>query len=117
MNEIRVIHDNNLVYGFEGIYEGAGLGAPTSGGVHAGPMNSNCINQSVALPAGTDIVAMGGRHGDVMDNITITLNNGQTYSFGGSGGNPFTVAIPEGRHVRAIAGGLGGHVHNVAVYY
>ena len=52
-----------------------------------------------------------------MDGITITLNNGMTYNFGGSGGTPFTIPIPEGRYVQAIAGGFGGHIHNVAVYY
>ena len=45
MTEIRVIHDNNLVYGFEALYEGNGLASGTSGGIHVGgEMNPSCIN-------------------------------------------------------------------------
>lgn len=52
-----------------------------------------------------------------MDNLTITLSSGLSYSFGGSGGNAWAITIPEGKAVRALAGGHGGHLHNFAVYH
>lgn len=115
LSEIRVLHDGNLVYGVNGIYTADGV--QVDGGVHVGTqMTANVQNQAIPLPPGTDIVQMTGRHGDVMDNLTITLSNGLTYSFGGQGGNPFQVDIPAGKKIVALAGGLGGHMHNFSAY-
>lgn len=109
--ELRVLHDWELVYGVEAIYHADG--ATISGGVHHGPLNPKVINQAVPMPEGTFIVKMWGKGGDVMDQLNIELNNGLTYTFGGQGGNPWALEIPAGRFVKAIAGGHGGHIHNL----
>lgn len=113
--EIRVLHDNNMIFGVEGIYEANGV--QWSPGVHVGSeMSSSTINQSIALPAGTYITEISGRHGDVMDHLTIKLNNGTKYDFGGSGGNKFGNIVSSGKKVIALGGGLGGHMHNIFCY-
>jgi len=115
MSEIRVLHDNNLVFGVEGIYTAAGV--QVSPGVHVGgELNSTTINQSVALPEGTWITEISGRHGDVMDQLVIKLNTGVEYKFGGTGGNKFANIVPSGKRVIALGGGLGGHLHNIFCY-
>jgi hypothetical protein len=116
LSEIRVIHDGKMVFGVEGIYEGSGL--TISPGAHCGSeMNYSAINQSVALPVGTYITGITGRNGEIIDNLTITLSNGLSYSFGGTGGNAFSNIVPAGKRVVALGGGHGGHLHNIFCYY
>ena len=115
LKEIRVIHDGKMVYGVEGIYEGSGL--TISPGAHCGSeLTPTWINQSIALPAGTYITGITGRNGDIIDNLTFTLSNGLSYSFGGTGGHPFGNIVPAGKRVIALGGGLGGHLHNIYCY-
>jgi len=116
LTEIRVIHDGKMVFGVEGVYEGSGLSI--SPGAHCGAeLNSSAINQSIPLPAGTYISGISGRNGDVIDNLTITLSTGLSYSFGGTGGSAFANIVPAGKRVVALGGGLGGHLHNIHCYY
>ena len=115
MTEIRVLHDGKLVFGVEGIY--AADGFAVSPGTHVGKeLNATTINQSISL-VGKHITGISGRHGDVMDNLTITLSDGTSYSFGGTGGHAFGNIVPAGKKVVALAGGLGGHLHNIFCYY
>ena len=115
MTEIRVLHDNNLIFGVEGIYEANGH--TVSPGTHVGnEMNSHTINQSISLPHGTYVSEISGRHGDVMDQLKIKLSNGTEYKFGGSGGHAFHNIVPSGKRVIALGGGLGGHMHNIFCY-
>lgn len=112
---MRVLHDSNLVFGVEAIYEADG--AIISGGIHSGPCHPGVVNQAVPIPAGVYITEFKGRGGDVMDRLEIKLSNGLTYQFGGHGGHPWHIDIPHGRYVRALAGGHGGHIHNLAIYF
>ena len=117
LSELRVIHDGSLVYGVNAIYDVNGT--QVDGGAHVGTeMKMGVMNHSIALPPGTSIVGVSGRNGDVMDHVSFTLNNGMTYSFGGAGGSDaWTVPIPAGKELKAVAGGFGGHIHNLAFYY
>jgi hypothetical protein len=116
MTEIRVLHDGKLVFGVEGIYTADGV--QYSPGTHVGKeLNHQTINQSISLAGGKYITGISGRNGDVVDNLTITLNDGTSYSFGGSGGNAFGNIVPAGKKVVALGGGLGGHLHNIYCYY
>lgn len=115
LTEIRVLHDGKLVFGVEGIYSAGGL--QHSPGVHVGnEMTPTTINQSISL-VGKTITGISGRHGDVMDNLTISLSDGTSYSFGGTGGHAFANIVPTGKSVVALGGGLGGHMHNIFCYY
>jgi len=116
MSELRVLHNSKFIFGFEAIYD---AGVQVSGGQHVGnEMDHTCVNQSVPLAYGETITAISGKHGNVIDSINITTSTGKIYSFGGSGGKfSYSVFIPAGKTVRAIAGGLGGHLHHLSVYY
>jgi hypothetical protein len=114
LTEIRVLHDGNMVYGVEGIYTANGV--QYTPGVHVGKeMTPSTINQSVSLH-GKHITGISGRNGDIVDNLTLTLSDGATYSFGGQGGNAFGNIVPAGKKVVALGGGLGGHLHNLYCY-
>lgn len=116
MTEIRVLHDNKNVFGVEGIYKANGH--QVSPGVHVGKeMNSMTINQSISLTGGKYVTGISGRNGDIIDQLTITLSDGTSYNFGGTGGSAFGNIVPAGKRVVALAGGLGGHLHNISCYY
>lgn len=115
--ELRVLHDNDLVFGLEAIYEAGGV--QFSGGQHAGnEMNHSTVNQSIPLAVGETITKISGKHGNVIDSLNVTTSLGKIYSFGGSGGSfSYSLFIPTGKTVTSIAGGTGGHLHNLSVYY
>eukprot|EP00344_Euplotes_crassus_P002747 CAMPEP_0197003528 /NCGR_PEP_ID=MMETSP1380-20130617/7758_1 /TAXON_ID=5936 /ORGANISM="Euplotes crassus, Strain CT5" /LENGTH=468 /DNA_ID=CAMNT_0042422051 /DNA_START=49 /DNA_END=1456 /DNA_ORIENTATION=- len=115
--ELRVLHDNDLVFGLEAIYEAGGV--QFSGGQHAGnEMNHNTVNQSIPLAVGETITKISGKHGNVIDSMTVTTSLGKIYTFGGTGGSfSYSLFIPSGKTVTSIAGGTGGHLHNFSVYY
>jgi hypothetical protein len=114
MKELRVLHDSKLIFGIQAIYEADGqhIEAP----IHHGPLSHGVVNQSVQLPEGTFIVGVAGRGGDVYDQFSVKLNNGTQYVFGGSGGDPWHIDFDAGHHLIAIAGGFGGHIHNLRFY-
>jgi hypothetical protein len=67
---------------------------------------------------GEYITQVTGRHGDIIDYLQIQTSTGQSYQFGGSGGqNQFNLNVPYGKQVVAFYGGLGGHLHNIGCYY
>lgn len=115
MTEIRVLHDGKNVFGVEGIYNADGY--VQSPGTHVGKeLNPSTVNQSIALTGGKYINGISGRHGDIMDQLTISLSDGTSYSFGGTGGVAFGNIVPAGKKVVALGGGLGGHLHNIFAY-
>ena len=116
LTEIRVLHDNNMVFGVHGIYNVDGQ--IIDGGAHVGnEMNSNTLNQSISLTGGKYITGISGKNGNVVDSLKIHMSDGTEYNFGGSGGNPFPNIVPHGKRVVALGGGLGGHLHNIFCYY
>lgn len=116
MTEIRVLHDNKLVFGVEGIYEANG--SQVSPGTHCGKeLNSAVMNQSIALSDSKYITGISGRGGDLIDQLTIHLSDGTKYSFGGTGGSAWNNIVPAGKRVVALGGGLGGHLHNIHCWY
>jgi hypothetical protein len=117
LSEIRVIHDGIAVYGIEGIYTSEG--PVISGGVHHGSaLNPRCVNQSIPLPEGTNIIKVYGKSGEFIDQLVLELSNGVTYVFGGYGGvNSWKIDLPEGKYVKAFAGGVGETVQSLLAYY
>ena len=117
ISELRVIHNSKYIFGIEVIYAS---GTKTiSGGMHVGnEMDHTAVNQSVQLAFGETITGISGKHGDVIDSMTVTTSTGNIYKFGGSGGSfSYSLYIPPGKTVRSFAGGLGGHLHNISCYY
>ena len=71
------------------------------------------------LQPGEYLVGLGGRLGDICDQINFTTSTGRTFIAGGSGGNPMACQTPGAvkPYIVAIGAGLGGHVHNFRCYY
>lgn len=117
LTELRVIHDNKFVMGIEALYEADGYSF--SGGMHVGSeMSVNTVNQSVSLAWGETITSITGQHGDIIDSLTVKTSTGKIYKFGGTGGSfTYSLYIPDGKTVKAFAGGVGGHLHNISCYY
>lgn len=117
ISELRVIHDNKFILGIEVIYEADGQ--TVSGGIHCGSeVSYTAVNQAVQLAYGETITGISGKHGDVIDSLTITTSTGTIYKFGGSGGKfNYSLYIPAGKTVKSFAGGVGGHLHNISCYY
>ena len=71
------------------------------------------------LAAGEYITAVGGRLGDICDQLNFTTSTDRVIKGGGEGGQPQT-ANTEGAsrpYVVAIGAGFGGHVHHFRSYY
>mmetsp|Transcript_13849 Transcript_13849/g.15507 ORF Transcript_13849/g.15507 Transcript_13849/m.15507 type:complete len:448 (-) Transcript_13849:20-1363(-) len=117
--ELRVIHNGNQVFGFEAVYESIANGGQISGGMHVGKdLDATCMNQAFPFQQDEDITAINGKHGNVVDSLTIITSKGRTFTFGGPGGDyAYSLVIPAGKKVKAFAGGLGGHLHNISVFY
>ena len=117
LTELRVIHDSKYVFGIEAVYDADMCQA--YGGLHCGnEINSNAVNQSIMLDYGETITGITGQYGNVIDSITIKTSSSKVYKFGGTGGTySYAVYIPEGKTVKAFAGGTGGHLHNISCYY
>lgn len=111
--KLRVFHDNNNVFGFQADYFVFGPNVVVQGERHVGNAWSNGSEDVIELGADEYITEIHGRHGDILDNFGFKTNHGRNFDFGGNGGNHFQVNAPEGQHFGTLAGGLGGHVHNV----
>ena len=78
---------------------------------------SNCTSKNIKLKPSSYIIKVSGKYGDYIDQISFELNTGEVYEFGGEEGEPFEVALPSGFAVGCITGGIGGHLHNIQVWY
>ena len=115
--ELRIIRDHKYIFRIEAIYD-ADM-SPTSGGLHRGSeFNSKAVNQSVMLDYRETITGITGKHGNTIDSLTVKTSARKVYKFGGIGGDySYSLYIPEGKTVKAFAGGIGGHLHNISCYY
>jgi hypothetical protein len=71
--------------------------------------------QTLYLRKGEFLTYVGGRAGDVIDQLVLRTSKGQELIAGGNGGEEFDMEVPEGHDVGAIKGGLGGHLHNISI--
>lgn len=113
LDSVSVLHDGQFVIGVQGNYTADGVALQTT---NIGS-NQATMNQLVSLNPGEYISGVSGKGGDIIDSLTITTSAGNSYTFGGTGGNPFAVPIPVGKRVVGFHGGCGGHVHNIGVWY
>jgi len=111
--KLRVFHDNNTIYGVQADYFVFGPNVVVQGERHVGNQWQNGSEDVVELAADEYITELHGRHGDILDNFGFKTNKGRNFTFGGNGGNQFEVQAPAGQHFGTLAGGLGGHVHNL----
>lgn len=116
LTELKVYHDEKMVFGIEGVYEVGGKSVAP--GSHVGSAkNSDTMNQSIKLSDSKYITGISGRAGEVIDGLSIHLSDGTQCNFGGSGGENFDNIVPDGKRVVALGGGLGEHLHTIFCYY
>lgn len=82
---------------------------------HVGHAQGHKHRAAIDLAHDEYITHVSGRHGDVFDHLRIATNRGQVLDVGGHGGQAFDVAIPPNYTVLGFKGGLGGHIHNLAL--
>ena len=71
---------------------------------------------TIALGEGEYIVGCSVHIGVLLDQLCIETSKGNRYTFGGTGGVPTPIAIPEGMAVVGVFGGSGGHVHTLGFF-
>ena len=103
--------DGNLVFGYEFFYRGN-----IQTGHHIGShLHPDVRCERFVLEQGEYLTGVGGRLGDICDQINFTTSTNRTFTSGGSGGNPASCVIPEGvskPYILSIGVGLGGHIHH-----
>ncbi|KAL6055616.1 Jacalin-type lectin domain-containing protein (Fragment), variant 2 [Balamuthia mandrillaris] len=75
--------------------------------------HGNFTKHEVDLHKGEHITSVSLRHGAIVDQLSFETSLGRQFTFGGSGGSPFQLDIPEGHRVVAFKGGFGGHIHSI----
>ena len=121
MKQLRVIHDNNYVYGLQGVYEIDGKICTTR--PHwCSFIPTFAINEAVILMDGETITSIEGTFVDVINGLKIKTSKGLIYNFGITDSNinyvkSFKHTVPFGKRMIAIAGGFNSYLHNVSVYY
>lgn len=111
-------YPNECVYGFR--HKWLVNGEHVNGAKHRGHEYSSSWyseKKSITLKNGEYIRRVYGRSGAYIDQIGFELSTGEVFEFGGSGGEPFEVEIPEGHAVGCITGGTNGHLHNLQVWH
>jgi len=112
--KLTIFHDDKLIFGWKADYFAFGPNIVIEGGKHIGKEWKGGKEEVIELGPDEFIVHIFGRNGDVMDNFGFSTNKGRKFDFGGSGGNPYEAKAPSGYHFGTLAGGLGGHVHNIS---
>ena len=113
--KFTIYHDGKLIFGWRADYFVFGPNIVVEGEKHIGNQWTGAGKEEI-IELGPDeyITQIFGRNGDIMDNFGFKTNKGRKFDFGGSGGNPYEAKAPSGHHFGVLAGGLGGHVHNIA---
>ena len=107
------------IFGFKHIWtvDGQKIEADKHRGSSYDDVFGSWDKKNIKLGKGQYITKVYGRSGDYLDQICFELNTGEVIELGGEGGEPFEVALPEGSAVGCITGGIGGHLHNIQVWY
>jgi hypothetical protein len=81
-----------------------------------GQHDSPHITTTIKFGEGEYIVGCLVHIGVVLDQLSFETSKGNRHTFGGSGGTPTPIAIPEGMAVVGLFGGVGGHIHTLGFY-
>jgi hypothetical protein len=114
--EIRCVHDRKSVFGIEAIYEFPN-GERVSGGMHVGKqMTPEATNNAIVLANGEQIKDVTARAGSWIHYLRIVTTSGRVLECGGPGGSPCNIYITNWQKTVGLAGGIGGHLHNLSLY-
>eukprot|EP00744_Colponema_vietnamica_P004103 GILI01006178.1.p1 GENE.GILI01006178.1~~GILI01006178.1.p1 ORF type:complete len:356 (-),score=102.15 GILI01006178.1:271-1308(-) len=112
--EIKCYYGDDGVHGFEATYDFPSMGGRFSGGPHYSHQPAH--TSTLSLDRDEYIIEITGRKGAIVDQLSVKTNKGKMVTWGGHGGEPFSLNIPVGKGVIAFHGGFGGHIHNLGVY-
>jgi len=113
ITNITVVHENAIVGIIVDYKTPEGKKSSKKVGNFAGAKHK----VSIKLAADEYVEHVSGRAGAFLDRLTLRTNKGQTLDVGGDGGSPFDLNVPHGHAVVGFQGGIGGHLHNVAVVF
>ena len=107
---IEVYHDGSLVFGYEFFYQN-NVQVGHHIGVH---IHADVRCDRFDLTPGEYLVEIGGRLGDICDQINFKTSTGRTFIGGGAGGQPVTCDTSGSTKpcIIAMGAGMGGHIHN-----
>lgn len=112
IQQIVIAHSGNNVLGLQAVYNLTGTNQAIKGKENFGrEVGSNAKFETINFNDDEYLIEIFGRHGDIYDRIGFRTSTGNSYEFGGFGGNPFTIKAPSGKHFNILRGGLGGHIH------
>ncbi len=112
--EVKVWHDGNLVHGVQFQYNMDG--AKKTPGKHVSE-RSGLRCEQLAFNEDERITKIFVRAGDMIDNLVFFTNQGRRVGGGGNGGSAYVSVAPEGHHLVAVGGGIGGSMHHITLFF
>ena len=116
IKELVVVHTQTNVVGLQAVYYIYGYNQTVAGPQNFGKEVYGAKTDVIKLEDNEFIVEIFGKNGDVYDHFGFRTTTGRSFEFGGSGGNPFSLKVPYGKHFSGLRGGYGGHIHNLNFY-
>ena len=114
ISKMTIYHDNNEVFGLTVQYQARGekIRAKAVGKEYQKRMNK----ETLVLAPDEMITRVSGRIGNIMKAFGFTTNKGRSLWCGGEDGDYWAHDF-KNNSIAAIGVGIGGHVHNVTLYY
>lgn len=116
IKSVTVYYDEKCVFGLVVRYEECGKEIETRG---IGNSWKRKEDQAKKIHLDNDqyIKNMYGYFGNYCDSLVIETTDGRVEKFGRDRDPNFNFNVPEGQVISGIAFGIGGHLHNLTVYY
>ena len=116
IKSLSVYYDDGHVFGISTKWDVKGKGTKSK---HVGHsfVKGECQKKTIKLAVGEYITRVWGRSGSRIDQLNFETSDGDTYEFGGDGGNEFDFEIPAGCALGAFSGGHNGHLHNLTAHF
>lgn len=116
IKKIKVFH-GDFIFGLRIVYDVAGETHVSDRTFGAECDPTDCSKDTIKLKRGTTITKVTGSAGDIIDSLTFHLSNGDEHTYGGGGGDDFSLDPPGDCNITAFRLGYGGHLHCIAGYY
>ena len=118
ITKLSVFYDDDDIHGFQTTWDVAGK--KVKGGKHCGNLHHDKKSKKhlILLSVGEYITEVYGKVADRIKQICFKTSEGRLYEFGDANTiDEFDFQIPPGHAVGAFTGGIGGHLHNLTVWY
>lgn len=121
LKELRVVHDDNCIYGLQAVYQADGN--TVFGDIHChNRLPTGVRNQAIMLGYNEVVTEISGKYIDIINGLKIKTSYGHTYSFGRVNVDTphcktFRIETPTGKKLLAISGGGNSYLHNLILYH